>query len=182
MRGGANWIPPPGRGDKEKNSLCLLKQETKAETSAVPLSFRFRGTRLRCIGRTRRGLLVLRRWAHCSEGISCGPSCRLAPTGGSLKGGNPGSCPHPGIVYVFYRSMILRDDVGIVPYAGAGRTVICGWDRNSGQTAGSGWRSGWWWCRLPGAWERVWERALQRSLPGLPRCGRSRPQRTRCRS
>ena len=84
-----------------------------------------------CIGPARCGLLAcVRRSAHCSEGISFGGSYRLTPTGGSLKGAFPGSCPRPGIAY-------------------KGK-FTCGWGRSSGRIADSGLRNGWWWCRSPG--------------------------------
>ena len=60
--------------------------------------------------------------------------------------------------------------------------ITCGWGRHSGQTAGSGWRTDWWWCRLPDAWVRAWGPALQRCQPGPRCCGRSRRPRSRCQS
>ena len=130
-------------------------------TTLVP--FFDNGTCARCIGRTRWGLLPRNGGsAHCSEGISHGASCRLAPTGGSLKRGVP------GLLSSSWHCICLP------------KGLICGWDRSSGRTAGSGWQTGWWWYRRWGAWVLPWGPCPPWNPPGPPRCGQSRRLRSRC--
>ena len=130
-------------------------------TTLVP--FFDNGTCVRCIGRTRWGLLPRNGGsAHCSEGISHGASCRLAPTGGSLKRGVP------GLLSSSWHCICLP------------KGLICGWDRSSGRIAGSGWQTGWWWCRQWGAWVLPWGQCPPWNPPGPPRCGQSRRLRSRC--
>ena len=147
-----------------KKPLSPIIRDKGIISSAVPLSFRaLRGTRFRDIGRTRWGLLPQHGGsAHCSEGISHGASCRLAPTGGSLKRGVP------GLLSSSWHCICLP------------KGLICGWDRSSGRIAGSGWQTGWWWCRQWGAWVLPWGQCPPWNPPGPPRCGQSRRLRSRC--